>query len=68
MRDFIKTNLNPSPMIRIDHLGELYVLKLKISYIEDNACFKIGGVILRDVPLFLNFSSNFNCPVISVFL
>ena len=43
---FIKTHLNSSLMITLDHLGESFVLTFHISYIEDNACFKFGGVSL----------------------
>ena len=38
------THLNPSPMITLDHLGESSVLNFHISYIEDNAYFKFGGI------------------------
>ena len=40
----IKTHLNPSPMITLDHLGESTYPTLNIPYINDNACFKFGGV------------------------
>ena len=40
----MKTHLNLSPMITLDHLGEPSVLNFHISYIEDNAYFKFEGV------------------------
>ena len=40
----MKTHLNLSPMITLDHLGESSVLNFHISYIEDNAYFKFEGV------------------------
>ena len=52
MREFHQDNLNPSLMIRINHLGESSVLNLHNSYIELNACFKFGGDILRGILLF----------------
>ena len=42
--NFIKTHLNLSPMITLDQLGESYVLNLHISYIQNNAYFKFGGI------------------------
>ena len=52
-------------MVTLDHLGESSVLIFHISYIEDNAYFKFGGI--GDFPLFLNFSSSFNYPIFYVF-
>ena len=52
-------------MIRVDHLGESSVLNFNISYIEDNACFKFGGV-LGGFPFVFKFPS-FNYPIFSVF-
>ena len=40
----MKTHLNPRPMITLDHLGGSSILNFHISYIEDNACFKFGGI------------------------
>ena len=52
-------------MIRVDHLGESSVLNFNISYIEDNACFKFGGV-LGGFPFVFKFPS-FNYPIFSVY-
>ena len=56
----MKTHLNPSSMIRTDHLGKSSIPNLQISYIEGNSCFKFRRVILGDVPLFFKFSNCFN--------
>ena len=39
-----RPNLNPSPMITLDHLGVSSIFNFHISYIEDNAYFKFGGI------------------------
>ena len=64
----MKTHLNPSSMIRTDHLGKSSIPNLQISYIEGNSCFKFRRVILGYVPLFLKFSNCFNYHVFLMFI
>ena len=50
--NFIKTHLNPIPLITFDHLRESFVLTFHISYIEDDACSNFRGC-----PFVLKFPS-----------
>ena len=52
IKGVIKTHLNPSLMITLDHSWESSILTFHISYIEDIACFKFGGSLRLE-----NFSS-----------
>ena len=63
-----RPNLNPSPMITLDHLGVSSIFNFHISYIEDNAYFKFRGIggfpffffkLPASIILFLVFSFSF---------
>ena len=69
MREFHQDPPYPSPMITLDHLGESSVLIFYISYIEDNAYFKFGGIgeislcfkIFLAASIILSFVFSFIC-------